>query len=67
MDTDGGALKIYDENAFTDDPMRRTAAAELAPEAGRVVIFDSFRGHEVCRAKRNRFALTFWVYADRKK
>ena len=64
---DGGALNIYDENEHTDNADRRTTAAVVAPEAGRVVVFDSFRGHEVCRAKRDRFALTFWVYADRKK
>ena len=64
-DRDGGALRIYEEVPSPDDEATRTLAAEVAPAEGRVVVFDSFRGHEVCRARRDRFALTFWIFADR--
>ena len=62
---DGGALRLYEERPSPDDEATRTLAAEVAPAEGRVVVFDSFRGHEVRRARRDRFALTFWVFADR--
>ena len=53
---DGGALCIYDERGGT---------VEIVPTAGRVVVFDSFLGHEVLEARRDRYALTFWIFAER--
>ena len=53
---DGGALRIYDESGKT---------VQIAPAAGRVVVFDSFLEHEVLEARRDRYALTFWVFAER--
>ena len=54
---DGGALRIYDESGGT--------VVEVAPAAGRVVVFDSFLEHEVLEARRDRYALTFWIFAER--
>ena len=53
---DGGALRIYDESGGT---------VEISPAAGRVVVFDSFLEHEVLAARRDRYALTFWIFAER--
>ena len=53
---DGGALRIYEASGRSVD---------VAPAAGRVVVFDSFLGHKVLEARRDRYALTFWVFADR--
>ena len=53
---DGGALRIYDESG---------GIVEVSPAAGRVVVFDSFLEHEVLEARRDRYALTFWIFAER--
>ena len=53
---DGGALRIYDESGDSVD---------VAPTAGHVVVFDSFLEHEVLAARRDRYALTFWIFAER--
>ena len=53
---DGGALRIYDESGKSVD---------ATPVAGRVVVFDSFLEHEVLEARRDRYALTFWIFAER--
>jgi len=37
---------------------------DVAPRPGRLVVFDSFFGHEVLPPRRDRSALTFWIYAD---
>ena len=54
---DGGALRIYDESGGD--------TVEITPAAGRVVVFDSFLEHEVLEARRDRYALTFWIFAER--
>jgi len=54
---DGGALRIYDESG--------DSVEVVVPAAGRVVVFDSFLEHEVLEARRDRYALTFWVFAER--
>ena len=54
---DGGALRIYDESG--------DSVGVVVPAAGRVVVFDSFLEHEVLEARRDRYALTFWVFAER--
>ena len=54
---DGGALRIYDESGGD--------TVEITPAAGRVVVFDSFLEHEVLEARRDRYALTFWIFAAR--
>ena len=54
---DGGALRIYDESG--------DSVEMITPAAGRVVVFDSFLEHEVLEARRDRYALTFWVFAER--
>ena len=53
---DGGELRFYhgEGGSFTD----------IAPLGGRLVLFDSFSEHEVLPARRARFALTFWIFAD---
>ena len=55
---DGGALRIYDESGGD--------TVEITPAAGRVVVFDSFLEHEVLEARRDRYALTFWIFAERR-
>ena len=35
------------------------------PAAGTVVVFDSFLEHEVLEARRDRYALAFWIFAER--
>jgi SM-20-related protein len=54
---DGGALRIYDESG--------DSVEVVVPAAGRFVVFDSFLEHEVLEARRDRYALTFWVFAER--
>ena len=53
---DGGALRIYEKSGGTVD---------VTPAAGTVVVFDSFLEHEVLEARRDRYALTFWIFAER--
>jgi len=52
---DGGTLRIYAESGTVD----------VAPATGRVVVFDAFLDHGVLEARRDRYALTFWVFANR--
>ena len=54
---DGGALRIYNESG--------ASVEMITPAAGRVVVFDSFLEHEVLEARRDRYALTFWIFAER--
>lgn len=71
-DADGGHLRFY----LGDDGRRQVGSEpatppdqpylDVAPKGGRFVIFDSFYGHEVRPARRPRFALTFWICANRK-
>ena len=42
----------------------RRGPVTVAPEAGTVVVFDAFHGHEVLPSKRRRFALTLWLFAE---
>ena len=79
---DGGSLRFYDDldaetrvaRAARNHHLQNGAElppphepCEYEPKAGRLVIFDSFHGHEVLKANRDRYALTFWIYADRRK
>ena len=68
-DTDMGHLRFYyhddglggPTSLHGDDP---DAFLDIAPRPGRLVVFDSFFGHEVLKPRRHRAALTFWIYAD---
>lgn len=65
-DDDGGHLRFclrHDARSTRDKDDEATI--DIAPKGGRCVIFDSFYGHEVLPAHRPRFALTFWIFADR--
>ena len=61
---DGGALKIYDDKHSKRPRLGRRGPVTVAPEAGTVVVFDAFHGHEVLPSNRRRFALTLWLFAE---
>ena len=45
-------------------PSGQPAFTDVAPHAGRVVVFDSLVPHEVLPARRERFAVTLWVWRE---
>ena len=56
IERDGGALRLEERDG--------AAARDVAPLAGRLVLFESRQiWHAVRQAKRLRFAVTLWVYA----
>lgn len=61
---DGGALVVYDDKNSERPKVGRRPPLRIVPEAGRVVVFDSFYGHEVLPATRERFALTLWLFFE---
>lgn len=62
-ESDGGSLRLYPGTSAADAaPGDGAECVELAPEGGRLVIFDSFLWHEVLPAiARPRFAVTLWI------
>ncbi|KAJ8608736.1 hypothetical protein CTAYLR_007793 [Chrysophaeum taylorii] len=66
---DGGHLRFYFGDDDDDDDKsrrRQNVVVDVAPRPGRFVLFDAFHFHEVLPPiRRNRFALTFWIFADR--
>jgi len=68
-DRDSGHLRFYSrDDGFVEDcglaGEEREPYVDVAPRPGRLVIFDSFFGHEVLKPSRDRSAITFWIYAD---
>jgi len=70
---DGGELRIYPESEHLEWPPQDTVEGEwfgttkVAPLGGRLVVFFSRLWHEVLPAKRERRALTLWIFRPSKE
>jgi SM-20-related protein len=58
-DSDGGQLIIYPKRGSTGE-------VSILPEAGRLVLFESYLEHEVLPSIKKRYSVTGWLLKERK-
>mmetsp|Transcript_67799 Transcript_67799/g.209774 ORF Transcript_67799/g.209774 Transcript_67799/m.209774 type:complete len:437 (-) Transcript_67799:85-1395(-) len=68
VERDGGELRLYPDSEHLEQPPQDAVNGEwpgtqkIAPLGGRLVVFFSRLWHEVLPAKRERRALTLWIF-----